>query len=91
MIHNNKRNLPYPQTNAPDGEGTRAKMSGPHDHRADRASLEEQIDSNLRRVYQSTLDDPIPDRFLSLISELRSKLSDRSAAQPTHVQEAAPE
>ncbi|MFN3936682.1 MAG: NepR family anti-sigma factor [Gemmobacter sp.] len=32
-----------------------------------------QIDENLRRIYQQTLDERVPDRLLSLLDQLRAK------------------
>lgn len=42
----------------------------------DRAKLQEQIDANLKRVYQEALDERIPDRFQKLLEELRKKEAD---------------
>lgn len=39
----------------------------------DRARLKEQIDENLRRVYQEALDQGVPDRFAELLEALRRK------------------
>ncbi len=38
-----------------------------------RSRMQEQIDENLRRVYQETLDEKVPDRFLELLEALRKK------------------
>lgn len=35
--------------------------------------LNEQIDENLRRVYQQALDEKVPDRFAELLNALRRK------------------
>ncbi|WP_417253770.1 NepR family anti-sigma factor [Celeribacter sp.] len=35
--------------------------------------LNEQIEENLRRVYQKTLEEEIPDRFLSLLEQLKEQ------------------
>lgn len=45
------------------------KMAGPT--RKDR--LKDQIDENLRRVYQEALDEQVPDRFAELLEALRRK------------------
>lgn len=37
------------------------------------AKLKEQIDENLKRVYQEALDEQLPDRFRDLIEQLRRK------------------
>jgi hypothetical protein len=37
--------------------------------------LLKEIDANLQRVYRDTLEEPIPDRFLTLIAELRDRLN----------------
>lgn len=41
------------------------------------------IDENLRRVFQSTLDEEIPDRFKDLLKQLQE--------QPTSAQASSPE
>ncbi|MCI5041336.1 MULTISPECIES: NepR family anti-sigma factor [Donghicola] len=33
--------------------------------------LDEQIDENLRRVYQTAASEPVPDRFTQLLEQLR--------------------
>lgn len=38
-----------------------------------RAAIERQIDENLRRVYEQELVEDIPDRFLSLLEQLREQ------------------
>ncbi|MEC9196086.1 MAG: NepR family anti-sigma factor [Pseudomonadota bacterium] len=35
--------------------------------------LGEQIDANLRRVYQSMAEEPVPDRFMQLLKQLREQ------------------
>jgi len=37
------------------------------------SKLDEQIDDNLRRVYSSTVNEPLPDRFAKLLDELRER------------------
>jgi hypothetical protein len=39
--------------------------------------LHQQIDENLKRVYEEALSEDIPDRFKELIARLRSKESSR--------------
>lgn len=39
---------------------------------------EEVIDENLRRVFQESLDEGIPDRFMSLLEQLKQQDSDPS-------------
>lgn len=39
----------------------------------EKSSLHKQIDENLKRVYQATLEEDVPDRFRTLIEELRKK------------------
>lgn len=34
--------------------------------------LDEQIDENLRRAYQSAAKEPVPDRFMQLLDQLRA-------------------
>ena len=38
-----------------------------------KANLRQQIDQNLKRVYQDALQEEIPDRFKALLAELRDK------------------
>lgn len=35
--------------------------------------LDEQIEENLKRVYQKTLEEEIPDRFMELIEQLKQQ------------------
>ena len=49
------------------------KTAGPA--RKDR--LKEQIDENLRRVYQQALEEEVPDRFTELLEALRRKETGR--------------
>ncbi|SFR08665.1 NepR family anti-sigma factor [Poseidonocella sedimentorum] len=41
----------------------------PHDDK----NLDEQIEENLRKVYQKTLEEDIPDRFLDLLDQLKQQ------------------
>lgn len=41
-------------------------------------NLAEQIDKNLKRVYQEVLDEGIPDRFAELLARLKDKSGDPS-------------
>lgn len=41
------------------------------------STLKEQIDENLRRVYQEALQEKIPDRFQELLDQLRQKKADK--------------
>lgn len=43
----------------------------------DKAGLKAQIDENLKRVYQETLDEKVPERFAQLLEQLRQKESDK--------------
>lgn len=38
-----------------------------------RAKIREQIDENLRRIYDQALQEPLPDRMLELLEQLRGK------------------
>lgn len=40
---------------------------------AKQARLKDQIDENLRRVYQETVEEKLPDRFAELLDALRRK------------------
>lgn len=37
------------------------------------SNLEQQIDENLRKVYQKTLQEEVPDRLVSLLRQLRDQ------------------
>ncbi|WP_226550090.1 NepR family anti-sigma factor [Celeribacter naphthalenivorans] len=36
-------------------------------------NLDEQIEMNLKKVYQKTLDEEVPDRFLELLEQLKEQ------------------
>ncbi len=38
-----------------------------------KSRVEQQIDENLKRVYDDAMKDELPDRFLDLIAQLRAK------------------
>lgn len=38
-----------------------------------KSNVDDEIDHNLRRVFAQTLDEDIPDRFKSLLDQLRAK------------------
>lgn len=38
-----------------------------------KAALEQQIDENLKRVYQQDTSEDVPDRFLALLQQLREQ------------------
>ena len=40
---------------------------------ASKAKLKAQIDENLKRIYDETLKEEVPDRFKSLLAQLRDK------------------
>lgn len=44
----------------------------------DSKSREGVIDENLRRVFQEKVDEGIPDRFMSLLEQLKQQDSDKS-------------
>jgi hypothetical protein len=54
---------PGPGTSAAPGEGDRTA----------RSALAREIDENLKRVYQATLDEEVPERFRELLARLRDK------------------
>ncbi|TNF22639.1 MAG: RNA polymerase subunit sigma-70 [Rhodobacteraceae bacterium] len=43
--------------------------------------LERQIDENLRRVYSDLSEEPLPDRFVQLLDELRKQENSKSDTQ----------
>lgn len=43
------------------------------DRDQDKANLEQQIDENLRKVYQRTLNEEVPDRLLTLLQQLKEQ------------------
>ena len=44
-----------------------------HLYIADGQQLEKQVEENLRRAYRAKADEPIPDRFVELLNQLRSQ------------------
>ncbi len=38
-----------------------------------KSSVEQQIDENLKRVYDDAMKDELPDRFMDLIAQLKAK------------------
>lgn len=44
--------------------------------------LERQIDDNLRRVYSDLSEEPLPDRFVKLLDELRKQENSRPDTKP---------
>lgn len=40
---------------------------------ANRRAIREQIDENLKRVYQDSLSEELPDRFRELLAQLKAK------------------
>jgi hypothetical protein len=38
-----------------------------------KSRLSEQIDENLKRVYENTLSEPVPDRFRLLLEQLKAR------------------
>lgn len=42
-----------------------------------KSSLKDQIDENLRRVYQDALDEQVPERLKLLLEQLRRKESEK--------------
>lgn len=51
---------------------------GQPDHRPDRESV---IDENLKRVFNETLEEGIPDRFKNLLDQLKQLDADKGAAK----------
>ncbi|MEM5477907.1 NepR family anti-sigma factor [Pacificibacter sp. AS14] len=43
------------------------------DQHGSKTPLEEQIEENLRKVYQKTLNEQVPDRFMDLLEKLRQQ------------------
>ncbi len=41
-------------------------------HKSPKTKAEDEIDENLRRVYQQVLEEDIPDRFKNLLSQLKT-------------------
>lgn len=44
-----------------------------------------QIDENLKRIYGETLSEPVPDRLMSLLEELRKKAAATDADDPAEL------
>lgn len=49
--------------------------SNPPQPRPTKLDLSREIDENLKRVYQETLKEQVPDRFAQLLAQLREKES----------------
>lgn len=45
-----------------------------------KAKIREQIDENLKRIYDQALQEPLPDRMLELLEKLRGKAKAADAA-----------
>ena len=56
-------------------ETTGAKTGQP------KSTLERQIDENLRRVYQQTLSEVVPDRLLQLVQQLKRESDAKGASK----------
>lgn len=54
----------------PDADRQSGKGAKP---RGARIALEHEIEENLKRVYQASLSEPVPDRFVQLLAQLRAK------------------
>ncbi|UWQ22456.1 NepR family anti-sigma factor [Jannaschia sp. W003] len=48
----------------------------------EKTNIDSLIDANLRRVYETVLNEDVPDRFSALLSQLRSGQDDQSADAP---------
>lgn len=48
-------------------------VDGSMAHENNKSRLEEQIDENLRRVYQQKLEEDVPDRFKELLDQLKEQ------------------
>lgn len=46
-----------------------------------KSERERAIDENLKRVFEETLDEGIPDRFKNLLSQLKQQDQDQGSAQ----------
>ncbi|MGP3696697.1 NepR family anti-sigma factor [Rhodobacter sp. NSM] len=61
------------QSTEPKASPSEAKAKGPDKTKGKRRELQQQIDENLRRVYEEALVQEIPDRFAQLLDQLRQK------------------
>jgi len=43
------------------------------DSSSSKSKVEQQIDENLKRVYNDAMKDELPDRFMNLIAQLKAK------------------
>lgn len=48
-------------------------------NRADKSKVTQQIDENLKRVYDTALSEEVPDKFLDLIAQLKAKENEADA------------
>jgi len=47
-----------------------------------KAKVRQQIDQNLKRVYQEALEEDVPDRFKALLAQLREKDAESGGERP---------
>lgn len=60
----------------PKSEGKMAKKQTMGGKTPPKAQLRREIDENLKRVFQSALDQDVPDRFKKLLEQLKAKEGD---------------
>lgn len=53
--------------------GNVSSDAAPKGEPLDRRAVAQEIEENLKRVYQATLTEEVPDRFLQLLAQLRDK------------------
>jgi predicted metal-dependent hydrolase len=53
--------------------GRQKKMFGSMTQDSAKSRVKEQIDKNLKRVYEDVLNEEVPDRFKDLLAQLRQK------------------
>ncbi|NOE20791.1 hypothetical protein GS634_21890 [Ruegeria atlantica] len=55
-------------------------MTNPQQSRHDRREIEQRIDENLKRAFDQLASEPVPDRFVDLLSQLRAQESGNKTA-----------
>lgn len=60
--------IPSDDKDDKNGQGGKPENQG-----GSRISVAQAIEENLKRVYQASLTEPVPDRFIQLMAQLREK------------------
>jgi hypothetical protein len=64
-------------------EAGRKKMYTDMSENNPKSAFRQQIDENLKRIYDEMLEEPLPDRMMQLLDQLRVKAEKRAPADET--------